>query len=95
MGSVGSVHPTTFRQSQSKTRNEEKSTLGSIPIIGVLFLVQGISWKAVQYIISEIQYGGRITDDRDRQLMITYAKVFHIFRAHLFQQFFTFYMFYP
>lgn len=25
--------------------------------------------------ISEIQYGGRITDDRDRRLMITYAKV--------------------
>ena len=26
--------------------------------------------------ISEIQYGGRITDDRDRRLMITYAKWF-------------------
>lgn len=26
--------------------------------------------------ISEIQYGGRITDDRDRRLMITYTKVF-------------------
>ena len=25
--------------------------------------------------ISEIQYGGRITDDRDRRQMITYAKV--------------------
>jgi hypothetical protein len=25
--------------------------------------------------ISEIQYGGRITDDRDRQLMITYTRV--------------------
>ena len=25
--------------------------------------------------IAEIQYGGRITDDRDRRLMITYAKV--------------------
>jgi hypothetical protein len=27
--------------------------------------------------ISEIQYGGRITDDRDRRLMITYAKVYY------------------
>ncbi|CAF1079469.1 unnamed protein product [Adineta steineri] len=34
----------------------------------------GISWKALRYMISEIQYGGRITDDRDRRLMITYAK---------------------
>ncbi|CAF1577080.1 unnamed protein product [Rotaria sp. Silwood1] len=33
-----------------------------------------ISWKAIRYMISEIQYGGRITDDRDRRLMITYAK---------------------
>ncbi|CAF0971632.1 unnamed protein product [Didymodactylos carnosus] len=34
----------------------------------------GIAFKAVRYMISEIQYGGRITDDRDRRLMITYAK---------------------
>jgi hypothetical protein len=42
-------------------------------------LFKGISWKAVRYMISEIQYGGRITDDRDRRLMITYAKVYFIF----------------
>ncbi|CAF2154150.1 unnamed protein product [Rotaria magnacalcarata] len=34
-----------------------------------------ISWKAIQYMISEIQYGRRITDDRDRRLTITCAKV--------------------
>jgi hypothetical protein len=29
--------------------------------------------------ISEIQYGGRITDDRDRRLMITYTQVYTLF----------------
>ncbi len=42
-----------------------------------------ISWKALRYMISEIQYGGRITDDRDRRLMITYTKVHSIFLNQL------------
>jgi len=36
-----------------------------------------ISWITVQYMIAEAQYGGRITDDLDRELFITYtAKLF-------------------
>ncbi|CAF3834711.1 unnamed protein product [Rotaria magnacalcarata] len=41
--------------------------------IGIFHM--NISWKAIQYMISEIQYGRRITDDRDRRLTITCAKV--------------------
>jgi dynein heavy chain len=36
-------------------------------------LNQPISWKTVQYMVSEIQYGGRITDNLDRELFNTYS----------------------
>lgn len=32
-----------------------------------------ISWPTVQYMVSEVQYGGKITDDMDRRLFNTYA----------------------
>ena len=36
------------------------------------------TWETVRYMISAIQYGGRITDDFDQLLMDTYAeKYFH------------------
>lgn len=38
--------------------------------------VKSPPWEAIQYLISEVTYGGRVTDDRDRKLLNVYAKDF-------------------
>lgn len=35
-----------------------------------------ISMNVVRYMICEVQYGGRITDDLDRELFITYGETY-------------------
>lgn len=32
-----------------------------------------ISWPAIKYMVCEVQYGGRITDDLDREMFLTYG----------------------
>ncbi|XP_058810344.1 dynein axonemal heavy chain 8 [Phymastichus coffea] len=50
---------------------------------------QGISWPTIRYMIGEVQYGGRVTDDYDKRLLNTFAKVW--FSDILFDENFTFY----
>jgi len=33
-----------------------------------------VPWPAVQYLLAEANYGGRVTDDRDRRLIKIYAR---------------------
>ncbi|XP_055849438.1 dynein axonemal heavy chain 8 [Episyrphus balteatus] len=51
--------------------------------------VRGISWSTVRYMLGEVQYGGRVTDDYDKRLLNTFARVW--FSDELFAEAFQFF----
>ncbi|XP_063254262.1 dynein axonemal heavy chain 5-like isoform X4 [Prinia subflava] len=49
----------------------------------------GVDWRCVRYMLGEVQYGGRVTDDLDKALLNTYARVW--FGEHMLGEKFCFY----
>lgn len=50
---------------------------------------KGVSWQTLCFMLGEVMYGGRVTDDFDKRLLITYCQVW--FNEHLLQPGFEFY----
>ncbi|KAK9893078.1 hypothetical protein WA026_023570 [Henosepilachna vigintioctopunctata] len=50
---------------------------------------KGISWTTLRYMLGEVHYGGRVTDNFDKKLLNTFCKVW--FTEKLFEDSFSFY----
>ncbi|XP_061094941.1 dynein axonemal heavy chain 5 [Conger conger] len=50
---------------------------------------RGVNWSCLRYMLGEVQYGGRVTDDRDKHLLNTFATVW--FSESMFGDHFCFY----
>ena len=70
----------------SKCNFLQFSATETFPIFVIHF--QGINWTCVRYILGEIQYGGRVTDDYDKRLLNTFCKLW--FRDEMFTSTFAF-----
>jgi len=57
--------------------------------VAMCVVLQGVSFKTVNYMLGEVNYGGRVTDDYDKRLLNTFCKVW--FGEHMFDPKFAFF----
>ncbi|SCL92237.1 dynein heavy chain, putative [Plasmodium berghei] len=52
-------------------------------LYSTLLVNRPINWESIHYMLAEVQYGGKVTDDLDRELLLTYVQ--HYFSEDLFK----------